>query len=147
MQTSPTTERDRQIFELAKQGVTRKEISLALGIAERTVAQHIRKVAARLGLSGNRQKTISILNVLDPVYVDQSRLARLTDRQRFIALRVIEGKANREIGDEIGVSTQTVKNHLRDVFDRTGASTRVELRDLVTISLAPGADRAQAATQ
>lgn len=39
---------------------------------------------------------------------------------------VAEGRLNKEIAEALGISEQTVKNHLDDVFRLTGVRTRVE---------------------
>jgi DNA-binding NarL/FixJ family response regulator len=39
----------------------------------------------------------------------------------------MEGWHNREIGTHLSISEQTVKNHLRAIFDKVGVSDRLEL--------------------
>jgi two-component system nitrate/nitrite response regulator NarL len=51
----------------------------------------------------------------------------LTDRQREVLSLVVSGYSNKEIAARCDVSTDTVKHHLTSIFDKTGASTRVEL--------------------
>lgn len=54
----------------------------------------------------------------------------LTDREQRVMDLIIEGKSNNEIADELEVSVNTVKTHLRHVFrkleveNRTQASVR-----------------------
>ena len=55
-----------------------------------------------------------------------SRFA-LTDRQMEIVRAVVAGSTNREIADALGISEDTVKQHLTSVFDKCGVSSRVEL--------------------
>lgn len=47
----------------------------------------------------------------------------LTPRQRQAVELAAQGLSYREIGDALGISDQTVKNHLRDARDRNGMST------------------------
>lgn len=50
-----------------------------------------------------------------------------TKRELQIMSLVTLGNTNREIGDELSISEQTVKNHLANMFDKAGMSTRLEL--------------------
>lgn len=51
----------------------------------------------------------------------------LTRRERQVVAAVAQGATNREIAAEYGMSAQTVKNHLSNIFDKLGVSTRLEL--------------------
>ena len=42
-------------------------------------------------------------------------------------LVVAQGNSNKEIGANLFISEQTVKNHLHDIFDKLGVSDRLEL--------------------
>jgi two-component system, NarL family, nitrate/nitrite response regulator NarL len=51
----------------------------------------------------------------------------LSDREKEIVQLVAEGFRNREIGEKLFISEQTVKNHLHNIFDKLGVSDRLEL--------------------
>jgi two-component system, NarL family, nitrate/nitrite response regulator NarL len=51
----------------------------------------------------------------------------LTDREREIVQHVAQGFRNKEIGQKLFISEQTVKNHLHNIFDKLGLSDRLEL--------------------
>ncbi|WP_324195518.1 helix-turn-helix transcriptional regulator [Nocardia abscessus] len=51
-------------------------------------------------------------------------LADLTNRERDVAERVVQGYTNREIAAELFVSPKTVEKHLARVFAKLGASSR-----------------------
>ncbi len=57
---------------------------------------------------------------------------RLTPRQRQIASLVARGLTNHEIGVAFGVSINTVKKHLKQVFAQLDVANRTELAALVT---------------
>ncbi|MFF3495087.1 LuxR C-terminal-related transcriptional regulator [Streptomyces sp. NPDC002795] len=59
------------------------------------------------------------------------RLAELTPQQLRIARRVAKGDTNREVARRLSVSPRTVDHHLRNVFDRLGIRSRVELARIV----------------
>ena len=51
----------------------------------------------------------------------------ITDREKEIVQLVTQGFRNREIGEKLFISEQTVKNHLHNIFDKLGVSDRLEL--------------------
>ncbi|WP_460728549.1 response regulator transcription factor [Lysobacter rhizosphaerae] len=54
-------------------------------------------------------------------------LGHLTDRQREIVHWAAMGMSNKQIGRRLGISPETVKSHLHQVFEREGISGRVAL--------------------
>jgi DNA-binding CsgD family transcriptional regulator len=51
----------------------------------------------------------------------------LTQREREVALLVSEGLRSREVAERLGIASQTVKSHLKTIFDKLGVRNRVEL--------------------
>jgi DNA-binding CsgD family transcriptional regulator len=51
----------------------------------------------------------------------------LTQREREVALLVAEGLRSREVAERLGIASQTVKSHLKTIFDKLGVRNRVEL--------------------
>lgn len=58
---------------------------------------------------------------------DAARLPELTARQMDVLRGVIQGKSNKSVGRELGVSAETVKSHLAAVMRAMGAHNRTEL--------------------
>jgi DNA-binding CsgD family transcriptional regulator len=58
---------------------------------------------------------------------DTPGTATLTPRQHDVARLAATGLTNGEIGEALGISTNTVKNRLKQVFDRLDVLRRVEL--------------------
>jgi len=54
----------------------------------------------------------------------QPRQARITPREAQILTWVREGKSNQEIGETLGISALTVKNHIQKILRKLGASNR-----------------------
>jgi len=51
----------------------------------------------------------------------------LTNREREVALLVADGLRSREVAERLGIASQTVKSHLKTIFDKLGVRNRVEL--------------------
>jgi DNA-binding CsgD family transcriptional regulator len=69
------------------------------------------------------EETIS--NKLDMNEIRQK--FRLTRRETDIVRRVVDGRRNIEIAEEIDISEQTVKDHLSNIYIKTGAENRIAL--------------------
>jgi DNA-binding NarL/FixJ family response regulator len=51
----------------------------------------------------------------------------LTARELEVVAAIVSGFTNREIAQKFSISEQTVKHHLRNIFDKVGVSNRLEL--------------------
>jgi DNA-binding NarL/FixJ family response regulator len=114
---------DRQVvkaIELGARGIVLKES------ATRLLVDSIRGVmSGRLMLSPDVASTLA-----QSVGRRGDRDARpfgLTARECDIVAAIAEGKSNRDIASDLGISLQTVKHHLTSIFDKTGTSSRLEL--------------------
>jgi DNA-binding NarL/FixJ family response regulator len=52
---------------------------------------------------------------------------RLTLREKQVVAAVASGESNREVAQRYGLSEDTVKHHVTNIFDKLGVSNRVEL--------------------
>lgn len=59
--------------------------------------------------------------------VDGNGMKLLSKREAEVVGCLAEGLTNREIGERLGLSQHTVKNHLFRIFDKLGVSNRIEL--------------------
>jgi two-component system nitrate/nitrite response regulator NarL len=108
-------------LQLGARGVVLKET------ATRYLLDGIRRVVAGRYVLGE--------GVVDDVVaaisrVEDDREARrfnLTHRERDIVTAIVAGQSNKDIADQLRISTQTVKHHLTSIFDKTGVSSRLEL--------------------
>jgi two-component system, NarL family, nitrate/nitrite response regulator NarL len=62
-----------------------------------------------------------------PPVQTSSRPFGLTAREMEIVANVVAGYNNREIARQLAISAETVKHHLSNIFDKVGASNRLEL--------------------
>lgn len=51
----------------------------------------------------------------------------LTTRELEIVAAIVDGQSNRDIATALHITLATVKNHLTNIFDKTGVSSRLEL--------------------
>lgn len=59
------------------------------------------------------------------------RIARLSPREREVALAVAGGASNKEVARHMGITERTVKAHLSAIFERLGVRDRLQLTVLV----------------
>lgn len=67
------------------------------------------------------------LIVLCPDAEDRDAASRLTPTQRIVAEHAVTGATVEEISEKMDRSPHTIKTHLRNIYDRLGISSRVEL--------------------
>lgn len=86
--------------------------------------------------SGSRDPREGNVVILEP-YRSTASLTRrlnhfdLSQRQSEVVLEVVRGHSNREIADKLGISLQTVKDHMHDIFRVLGVRSRTELMVMV----------------
>ena len=93
--------------------------------------------ALRLGAAGFVVKTAPTAELLDAIRgaaggrlhfgVRPGRGVSLSEREREVLHRVVEGASNDEIGARLGISSRTVESHLRRLFERHDVASRTEL--------------------
>lgn len=66
-----------------------------------------------------------------PAFIE---IYHITAREQDIIKAVLEGKSNKDIADQLCVSLKTVETHLRNIFRKTGAQSRLALFSLLSRS-------------
>lgn len=61
----------------------------------------------------------------------QERLASLSSREREVLDLILQGKMNKVIADQLGISMRTVEVHRAHIFDKMQVKTAVELAGLL----------------
>jgi DNA-binding NarL/FixJ family response regulator len=62
-----------------------------------------------------------------PRMLEKQIISLLSRREREVVGYLVEGRTNREIAENLGISQHTVKNYLFKIFEKVGMSNRVEL--------------------
>jgi len=61
------------------------------------------------------------------VLAERARFYSLTPREEFVVAFVLQGYANKEIAERCHISEQTVKDHLKHVYEKVGIHQRTAL--------------------
>jgi two-component system, NarL family, response regulator len=91
--------------------------AVALVLKEAPLADLVRALEAALGGG----------SYLDPALVGEAEPGKkLTQRELDVLELLAEGLQHEEIGRRLGISSETVRTHLRKACDRLGAATRTQ---------------------
>jgi DNA-binding CsgD family transcriptional regulator len=55
----------------------------------------------------------------------------ISPRERQIVSMMIQGYSNRRIGEELFISSITVKNHIYHIYQKTGVENKIQLINLI----------------
>lgn len=112
-----------EALQLGARGILLKDV-----VAER-LASACRAVMDGRYWLGDQTVTDIVQAMADPdgLHLPDPGGAALTPRQLQIVRAVVEGRANKDIAEKLGISEETVKRHLTIIFDKTGMSSRLEL--------------------
>lgn len=80
-------------------------------------------------IGGKRVVTLvsALRDLMQQAAPPQRKTYGLTPRELEVVGCIVEGCSNRDIAKQFGLSEETVKRHLSNIFDKTGVSTRLEL--------------------
>ena len=120
--------------------ITTQQIIEALQIGARDIVLkdalvgHL-QTAIRTVISGDYwiggKRVVNLVSALHSLMqeaaVPQHKTFGLTPRELEVVGTIVEGCSNRDIAKQFGLSEETVKRHLSNIFDKTGVSTRLEL--------------------
>ena len=53
-------------------------------------------------------------------------MKNLTEKEKLILERIVEGKSNREIANDLSLSENTIKVELRFIFSKLGVKNRTQ---------------------
>ena len=95
-----------------------------------TMAHHFELLLPHLHTTYLRvQDTERTMNTTKPALPTQpagGNVSQITEREKEILLWVREGKSNLQIGEQLGISALTVKNHVQKILRKMGASNRAQ---------------------
>ena len=63
--------------------------------------------------------------------LNEALLAKLTPREQQVLERIIHGRLNKQIADDLGISIKTVEAHRASIMDKTNSGTVADLMRVV----------------
>jgi DNA-binding NarL/FixJ family response regulator len=105
----------------------KQELELAATALDSVGAQRYRDAAER----ELRQLGEHIHRRSQPATGDGAGVETLTQRELEIARRIVDRQTNRQIAEDLFLSPKTVETHVRNIFAKLGASSRVEVARIV----------------
>jgi DNA-binding CsgD family transcriptional regulator len=125
--TAELTPRERAVLFEAQDGATTAEIAARLFVAPSTVKTHLSSIYSKANAAS---RVGALARSLDPETVDLSGFG-LSPRQQDVVRCLLLGKANDAIARSLCVSAETVKGHLKRIYDVLGARNRYEAVSIV----------------
>jgi DNA-binding CsgD family transcriptional regulator len=123
---------DREFATLARQEFAAK----VLGTVEATEASVVvrcvdgRRVSVDISSAQllSHGSIVGVFGLADPSHElpPLSESTHLTPRQMTVLRQLAAGKSTRDIADALGISTETVRNHVRGLTARLGVRSRLE---------------------
>ena len=122
------TPRESEIVEYVGLGYTNAQIALATGRSVSAVRNLLVRIFDKTGVRSRAQL----------VGGGSVATRRLTPRERQVFEHLRSGLTNREIGQLLGISVNTVRNTLARMFEKLGVATRSELVGVLSDPGCPG---------
>ena len=63
--------------------------------------------------------------------LNEALLAKLTPREQQVLERIVAGRLNKQIADDLGISIKTVEAHRASIMDKTNSGTVADLMRVV----------------
>lgn len=63
--------------------------------------------------------------------LNEAMLSKLTPREQQVLERIVAGRLNKQIADDLGISIKTVEAHRASIMDKTNSGTVADLMRVV----------------
>jgi two-component system, NarL family, nitrate/nitrite response regulator NarL len=113
-----------RVFELGARGLVLKESATTLLFK---CIQAVMDGQYWIGQSSVATLSQTLNHCRDSAKDNKKKNFGLTEREMEIVRAVVSGYPNKEIASRFGISEQTVKHHITNIFDKLGVYNRLEL--------------------
>ena len=86
----------------------------------------LRQLVEKMLVEANRRRTQNEREI-----IGQQKMAKLTPRERQVLERIVSGRLNKQIADDLGISIKTVEAHRDSIMDKTASGTVADLMRVV----------------
>ncbi len=86
----------------------------------------LRQLVEKMLVEANRRRTQNEREI-----IGQQKMAKLTPRERQVLERIVSGRLNKQIADDLGISIKTVEAHRASIMDKTASGTVADLMRVV----------------
>ncbi len=130
---SGLSRREQEVLALLASGNSVDAISSKLFISRHTVRNHLKSVYRKLGVrsqiaAARRYRELRPDEASSPV---APALETLTTREREVLDLLLLGARVAQAADALGISANTVRNHLKAIYRKLGVASRIELMRLL----------------
>jgi DNA-binding NarL/FixJ family response regulator len=129
--------REREVLELLAKGNGVDAIGGALVISRHTVRNHLKAIYRKLGVrsqiaAARRWRAMSPETAADGQPAPElPALGALTGREREVLRLLLQGARVAKVSAELGITANTVRNHLKAIYRKLGVGSRIELMRLL----------------
>lgn len=119
-----TTQQIIEALQIGARGIVLKD-----ALADHLTSAIKAVVSGDYWIGGRRVVNLvgALHELMQKAAVPERKTFGLTPREMEVVSCIVEGCSNRDIAKQFGLSEETVKRHLSNIFDKTGVSTRLEL--------------------
>jgi DNA-binding CsgD family transcriptional regulator len=125
------SETQEEILREMARGMRPFEIAQKRNINVRSVSTHLKRIRIRLRVKTNEEAIAVAIGsgivpaiVRDPELGDRINVRGLTERHKTVLKLMAEGEQNDEIAEVLGLSIETVKDHVKEICNLMGARNR-----------------------
>lgn len=86
----------------------------------------LRQLVEKMLVEANKRRSQNEREILG-----RQKMAKLTPRERQVLERIVSGRLNKQIADDLGISIKTVEAHRASIMDKTASGTVADLMRVV----------------
>ncbi|MGY5352160.1 helix-turn-helix transcriptional regulator [Wenyingzhuangia sp. IMCC45533] len=132
LKTSLLTNKEKQIVEFYRKGLSKSKISENLNISEHTIHSHLKNIYKKLGISKITELFALNNQILKNKVKGKEKLNSLSKRELQVAELLVIGLTKKEISLCLNISELTVHTHTKNIYRKLKISRISELINLDT---------------